>query len=196
MLILHDLRSVYSKGGAESDMIYTDDMGSYSGRYHLRLELAVMIVFALVASFIVVIISISSASTVSTTKTTMQAFYGMSNNIVNNFLAETQGFSVISPSSGATSQPCTWITGGTCQTSLTKNDYQYAVILIVNTPPSLLTTYTVTMKWDLGHGSGLVQVGSLKVSVPVTTAGQSMTFVFDTGSNTYSDPRSIQINVS
>ena len=164
----------------------------------LKLSAVIMASLLLsVSAILILVVSVSSAATVSTTKTTMQAYYGVSNNIANTFVGQSQGFSVVTSNSAASTQPCTWISGGTCQTALKKNDYQYAVVLIVSTTPSLLTTYTVTMNWDLGKGSGLVQVGSLKISVPVTSlAGQSMTFVFDTGSSTYKDPQSIQISAS
>ncbi len=137
----------------------------------------------------------SFATTVSVTTTTYQSQYGVSYNVTGAFTATDQGFAVISTAAAASAQPCTWTNNGVCQTAQTQGRYRYQLQLTLNTPPAGTTTYTVTVKWD--QGSGQVQMGQLTVSVPNTaTAGQLMTFRFDTGGTSFTTPLSLDVTVA
>jgi len=151
-----------------------------------------------VALFLILAIALLStvayAATVSVSTATYQAQNGVYYQVTGYLNVVSNGFFVAQSSSTASSQPCAWSAGGTCTTALTAGDWYYSVTisLTANTPPS--TTYTVTVLWN--QGTGYVQMGSLTFTTPSTiTAGQSMTFIFDTGSTSFSAPAGIVITV-
>jgi len=139
--------------------------------------------------------AISYATTVSVTPTTYQSQYGIGFNVTGAFTATDQGFSVVPTTALASVQPCAWTNNTTCATALTQGHYEYSLQLTLNTVPAVVTTYTVTVKWDLGAGQ--TQLGQLTVLVPLTAAtGQTMTFNMDTGSTTFTTPMSINVIVA
>jgi hypothetical protein len=134
------------------------------------------------------------AATVSVSTATYQAQNGVYYQVTGNLQVQSNGFFVAQSSSTASSQPCAWSAGGTCTTALTTGDWYYSVTvsLTANTPPS--TTYKVTVLWN--QGTGYAQMGSLTFTTPSTVqAGQSMTFIFDTGSTIFNAPSGIVITV-
>jgi hypothetical protein len=144
----------------------------------------------------IAIFSIASYATqVSVSTTTYQSQYGVSYNVTGAFTAADKGFQVVPTGSSASAQPCSWLNNGTCQTALTQGHYEYLLTLTLNTVPGAQTTYTVTVKWD--QGSGQSQLGQLTVSVPQTaTAGNLMTFHFDTAGTSFNTPLSIDVVVA
>ncbi len=138
---------------------------------------------------------VSYATSVSVSTTTYQSQYGVSYNVTGAFTAADRGFQVVPVGVAASSQPCTWANTGICQTGLTQGHYEYTLLLTLNTVPGATTTYTVTVKWD--QGTGQSQMGQLTVSVPNTaTAGNSMTFNFDTAGTSFTAPLSIDVTVA
>ncbi len=138
---------------------------------------------------------VSYATSVSVSTTTYQSQYGVSYNVTGAFTAADRGFQVVPVGVAASSQPCTWANTGICQTGLTQGHYEYMLLLTLNTVPGATTTYTVTVKWD--QGTGQSQMGQLTVSVPNTaTAGNSMTFNFDTAGTSFTTPLSIDVTVA
>jgi len=138
----------------------------------------------------------SYATNVTVSSVTYQNQYGLTFGVTSAFTAIDQGFSNITSTQSASVQPCVWVTGTTCNTALTVKHLQYSVALKLKTPPSLLTTYTVTIHWSQVGGPSVL-MGQLTVSVSaLALAGQQMTFNFDTGGNTISSPMSISVNVA
>lgn len=145
---------------------------------------------------IIAALSVASyAATVNVTTTTYQAQYGISYNITGNFGATDQGFQTVATTQGASTQPCSWTSGGNCKTALTIGHFHYQLMLNLVNVPAVATTYSVIVEWN--QGSTLVTMGTLTVSVPSTaTAGQTMTFQFDTGGSTFTYPLSIDVTVA
>lgn len=141
------------------------------------------------------IFSIASfAASVSVTQSNNQAVNGVYYNVAGGFTAASNGFQVVQASGAATTLPCTWSNGGTCQSALTAGDWQYSVTLTINAGATPSHTYTLTAQWNTG--SGYSTLGTLTVTTPASiTAGQTMTFLVDTGGQTFSAPAGIIITV-
>jgi hypothetical protein len=138
------------------------------------------------------------AATVSVSTATYQAQNGVYYQVTGNLQVQSNGFFVAqsstTPTSGTAANPCTWTNGGSCSTAVTAGHwvYQVTVSLTATTNPS--TNYAVTVLWNTG--SGYVQMGQLYFTTPSSiTAGQSMTFTFDTGSTSFNAPSGIVITV-
>ena len=151
----------------------------------------------LVLLLAVVILAVESfASNVSVSTTTFQAQYGLVFDVISSFTALDQGFSNVTVSKIASSQPCLWVAGTTCNTALTSPHLQYSIALTLKTRPLLLTTYTITVRWTQAGGSS-TQMGQLTVSVSaLASSGQQMTFQFDTGTGSFTSLLSIDVTVS
>lgn len=145
----------------------------------------------------IVVFSITAyASTVSITPKTDQSVFGISFTNTNNITPRDRGFSVQGSTQAASALPCAWTNGGTCRQALTLNHYIYTLTIVLNTVPGSSTTYTVTTKWDQGAGQVVVGGSALTVTVPTTaTAGQTMTFIYDTGSTTFTTPQSMDVTI-
>ncbi len=138
----------------------------------------------------------SYATNVSVSNVTYQNQYGLSFGIVSAFTAIDQGFTNITATQTASIQPCVWVDGTTCNTALTVNHLEYALMLKLETPPLILTIYTVTVRWSQSGGPSVL-MGQLQVSVSaLAVTGQQMTFKFDTGGSSFSSPMSLNVNVA
>jgi hypothetical protein len=136
----------------------------------------------------------SFAASVSVTSTTYEAQNGVYFNINGGFTAVSDGFSVVQ-TTGATSSPCTWANGGTCQTAVTAGDWQYSVALTITASAATSHVYTVSVTWNTG--SGYTSMGSVTVqTLSSITPSQTMTFVFDTSTTTFSAPAGIVVTVA
>jgi hypothetical protein len=142
------------------------------------------------------IFSIASyAASVSVTQSNNQAVNGVYYNVAGGFTAASNGFQVVQASGPASSLPCTWSNGGTCQTALTAGDWEYSVTLTINAGAAASHTYTLTVQWNTGIG--YTSLGTLTVTSPSTiTAGQTMTFLIDTAGTSFSAPAGIIITVA
>ncbi len=150
----------------------------------------------LIGLIIIAVISTASyAATVSTTEVSYQAQYGLSYDVTGAFTATDKGFRTTASNRAASALPAAWNNGGTVNTALVKGRWQYSVDLTLQTSPAVATTYTVRVYWD--QGSGITQMGQLTVNVPGgTPVGQTMTFVFDTGSASFSTPLAVDVIVA
>ncbi|MEM0322309.1 MAG: hypothetical protein QW613_07965, partial [Thermoprotei archaeon] len=140
------------------------------------------------------IAAVYAGATVAVTTNTYQAQSGVYYVVTGNVGVAGQGFSVAIASNPQSTQPCSWSNGGTCTTATTAGHWLYTVqvTLTANTQPG--QTYTVTVSWNTG--SGYTTMGSLQFTTPSTiTSGQSMTFVFDAGTNSFNAPLGIVITV-
>ena len=157
----------------------------------LRPPPILLVPLLLISTFAVV----SFAVTVTTATTTYQAESGVFFNVVGGFTATSNDFVVVPSTAAASTQPCTWANGGTCQTALTAGNWQYSVTLTLNAAATASTTYTMTVQWNTG--TGYTTLGSRTVTTLATiTAGQTMTFIFDTAGTTFNAPTGITITVA
>ena len=135
------------------------------------------------------------AASVNVTQTTYQTQQGVYFNVVGGFTAANNGFSVVQSSGAASAQPFTWANGGTCQTTQTAGHWVYSVTLTITAAASPSTTYTYTVNWNTG--SGYTTLGSLTFTTLGTiTAGQTVTFLIDTGVTSFNAPVGINITVA
>jgi hypothetical protein len=156
------------------------------GIHSYRLIIPIAIALVAVASY---------ATNVQVYTTAYQSQYGISYNVSASFTAIDQGFGTIAVSQAASIQPCLWMNGTNCNTALTSNHVQYSLILKLNTPPILVTIYTLTLKWSQ-LGGAQTALGQLTVSVSaLATAGQQMRFQIDTGSGVFTTPLSVNVTV-
>jgi len=151
----------------------------------------------IIIAAIAILSTVVYASSVSVATPTYQAQSGVYYQVTGNIGAQGLGFTVAQSASTALAQPCTWLSsgGGVCTTAVTPGDWVYTVKITLENGVTSGATYTVTVSWDTG--SGYVPMGSLTFTVPSTvTAGQSMNFVFDTGSTIFNAPVGIVITVA
>ncbi len=154
---------------------------------YLRYALFIMTVILLVRSY---------ATNVSVSTVDLQDQYGLTFAISSSFTGIDQGFGNITLTQTGSTQPCAWINATTCNTALTSPHLEYSVVLRLNTPPSLLTLYIVTVDWSQ-NGGPLIQMGQLTVSVSaLALEGQEMTFTYDTGGTELTSPMSINVTVN
>ena len=138
---------------------------------------------------------ISFAASVTVTPSTSQDVQGVYYNVTGGFSAASNGFVVTQSAATASTQPATWTNGGTVTTATVAGNWQYSATITINAGASASTTYTVTIQWNTG--SGYSTMGSLTFTTPGTiTAGQTMTFVCNTGGTTFNAPAGISITVA
>jgi hypothetical protein len=164
-----------------------------SKRFRLRNMLSLKILLPILA---ISLISIGGyAASVNVTQTTYQTQQGVYFNVVGGFTAASNGFLVVQSSGSASAQPFTWSNGGICQTAQTAGHWYYSVTLTLTAAASPSTTYTYTVSWN--SGSGYTTLGTLTFTTLGTiTAGQTVTFLIDTGVTTFSAPVGINITVA
>jgi len=149
----------------------------------------------IIIAAIAILSTVVYASSVSVATSTYQAQSGVYYQVTGNIGAQGLGFTVAQSASTALAQPCMWSSGGVCTTAVTAGDWVYTVKITLENGVTPGETYTVTVSWDTG--SGYVQMGSLTFTAPLTiTAGQTMNFVFDTGSTSFNAPVGIVITVA
>jgi len=149
----------------------------------------------IIIAAIAILSTVVYASSVSVATSTYQAQNGVYYVVTGNFGVTGQGFTV-GQTATASKQPCPWISGGTCTTAVTGGDWVYTVqvALTGSTPKS--STFTVTLQWLPQGGTAYVTVGTLRFTTPSTiTPGQTMNFIFDTGSTSFTAPVAIVITV-
>ena len=154
---------------------------------HTRYALFVVIAILLVHSY---------ASNVSVTTVALQDQYGLTFGINSAFTAIDQGFSNTTLTQTASTQPCLWTNGTSCNTALTLAHLAFSLALYLETPPSMPTNYTITVSWSQNGGPSL-QMGQLTVPVSaLALAGEQMTFEYDTGGSSITSPMSIHVAVA
>ena len=135
------------------------------------------------------------AATVAVNTTTYQAQNGVYYVVTGDFGVTGLGFTV-GQMATATGQPCAWISGGTCTTAVTGGDWVYTVQVALTGSTPTSSTFTVTLQWLPQGGTAYVTVGTLQFTTPSTiTPGETMNFIFDTGSTSFTAPAAIVITV-
>jgi len=145
--------------------------------------------------FIALVSIVSFAASVTVTPSSSQAVQGVAYDVAGGFSAASNGFLVTQSAASASTQPMTWSNGGTCTTATVAGNWQYSVTVTINAGASASTTYTVSVQWNTG--SGYSSMGSLMfTTLGTVTAGQMMTFVFNTGGSTFNAPAGIVVTVA
>ncbi len=141
--------------------------------------------------------TVAYATSVSVSTSTYQAQNGVYYQVTGNLGVQSNGFFVAQSSAsaqGSQASPCAWSNGGTCTTAVTAGHWVYQVTITLTSSTTPSTTYAVTVSWNTGNG--YVQMGQLYFTTPSSiTAGQSMTFTFDTGSGSFNAPLGIVVTV-
>ncbi|MDA4124008.1 MAG: hypothetical protein OK438_00965 [Thaumarchaeota archaeon] len=145
---------------------------------------------------IVVFSGVSYAASVNVTTNTYQGVNGVYYNVVGGFTAASNGFSVVQATGAASTLPCTWANGGTCQTALTAGHWYYSVTLTLNAAASPSTTYTLTVTWNTGAGYSTLGFALTVTTLASITAGQTMTFLLDTAGASFTAPAGIVVTVA
>jgi hypothetical protein len=149
----------------------------------------------LIIAAISLLATVVFATSVVVSTYTYQAQNGVYYQVTGSLTVQQVGFQVAQATvAQASQQPCPWTSGGTCTTAVNAGDWVYVVSvgLTANTPSG--QTYTVTVSWNTG--SGYTTMGQLTFTTPSSiTAGQTMYFVFDTGSSSFNAPVGIVITV-
>jgi hypothetical protein len=140
---------------------------------------------------IVVFSVVSYAANVAVTTNNYQSVSGVYYNVSGSFTAVSNGFSVVQ-ATGAATGSCAWATGTSCQTALTAGHWYYSVTITAGA--SGYTLPTVSVSWNTG--TGYASLGSIAVASGTISAGNTMTFLFDTGLTTFSAPAGITITVA
>ncbi len=157
----------------------------------IKLPLKLLVPLLAIAIFSVY----SFAASVNVTTSTIQTENGVLFNVVGGFTAASNGFSVIQSAGAASTQPATWSNGGAVQTALVAGRWYYSLTLTITATATPSTTYTTTVTWNTG--SGYTTLGTLQVTTPATiTAGQTMTFLMDTGQTSFNGPAALTITVA
>ena len=139
------------------------------------------------------------ASTVAVGTTTYQTESGVQYNVTGYITAKSIGFEV-APNAVAASSPA-WATGAVANTALLAGDWVYSVNLTLTSNTVASTTYTLEVQWiqgtsttNLPTGIGPTDIISFTTPAKITS-GSTMTFLFDTGSSSFSAPAGIIITV-
>lgn len=162
---------------------------TYPNRRGPRKRLRLRYLLPLLA--IVVFSVVSYAANVTVNNATYQSVNGVYYNVSGGFTvsAANSGFNVVQATGTATS-PCAWATGTSCQTALTAGHWYFWVTI---TAAAGATLPTVGVSWNTG--TGYSSLGSISVASGSITTGNTMTFLFDTGSQTFSAPAGITVTV-
>ena len=139
---------------------------------------------------------VSFAASVTINSATSQTVQGVLYNVAGGFTAASNGFVVTQSAATATTLPATWTNSGTVTTATVAGNWQYSVAVTINAGASTSTTYTVTVQWNTGSGYNAM-ASALTFTTPATiTAGQTMTFVLNTGVTTFNAPAGITVTVA
>ncbi len=136
----------------------------------------------------------SYAYTVNLSASTYEGLTSEVFDVLGGITINSQGFKGTKSNFAGESQPCTWADNGNCRTSLTKNNYEYSVILTIAAPVPAAATYTVEVQWD--QSGTLVTMGTRTVTLAASeTIGDTMTFKFDTGVTSFTAPLTTIVSV-
>ena len=156
----------------------------------LKLPLKILLPLLAISIFSVA----SFATNVGIATATVQGQGGVLYNVTGGFTVASNGFSVQQAAGTASTQPCTWASGGTCQTALTAGHWVYTITVTITASATASQTYAATITWNTGGST--TTMGSLTLTTPATiTPGQTMTFVYDTGASTFNAPAAITITI-
>jgi hypothetical protein len=139
---------------------------------------------------------VSFAASVSINSTTSQVVQGVMYSVTGGFSASSNGFVVTQSAATATTLPATWANGGTVTTATVAGNWQYSITVTINAAAQPSTTFTVTVQWNTGSGYSTLGSQLTFTTLSSITAGQTMTFVLNTGVTTFNAPAGILITIA
>ena len=162
---------------------------------YAALSLKSIIALVLVAA----VSTMAVASTVAVGTTTYQTQSGVQYNVSGYITAVSNGFEV-APNTVAANNPA-WTSGSVSHTALTAGDWVYSVNITLTSNTATSTSYTIEVQWIQGNTktnltTGIGPTDTIIFTTPASApSGQYMTFLFDTGSSSFSAPAGIIITV-
>jgi len=163
-------------------------------KFFLRRFTPLKILIPILLISVISAVAFAASATISTTPN-YQGVQGVQYQVSGLLTASNVGFFVTQTAATASSQPATWSAGGTVTTATVAGDWQYEVTIATQTGCAASTTYTVTVYWNTGTALQTT-MGSLQFTTPATIVnGASMTFIFNTGVNTFNAPVGVTITV-
>jgi hypothetical protein len=151
----------------------------------------------LIPILIIATISIVSyAASVGVNSTTTQTVQGVMYTVTGGFTAANNGFVVTQSQAAATTTPATWANNGVVTTATVAGNWQYSLNVTITAAAGASTTYTVSVQWNTGSGYQALSTPVTFTTPATITAGQTMTFVFNTGVTTFNAPAGIMITVA
>ena len=159
-------------------------------RHFMPLKLLIPIL--LISMFAVV----SFAASVTINSTTSSTVQGVVYNVTGGFSAASNGFMITQSAATATTLPATWSNGATVTTATVAGNWQYSTTITLNAEASPSTTYTLTVQWNTGSGYSTMGSALTFTTSASITAGQTMTFVLNTGVTTFNAPAGILITIA
>jgi hypothetical protein len=148
-----------------------------------------------IATVLILLVAFSSAAGVGSgpiTTTTVQTINGLVFKITGAFTVAGTSYSPVVNNVAPTAS-CNWVTSPSCNTALGAGNWQFNVILNLNTVPTIATTYTI----QYASTTGGVAASSIQFSVPTTAMIPSgQIFSFDTGLTTLPSTSVVTITVA
>ena len=161
---------------------------------YLKHFLPLKLLIPILAISMLAVVSFAASVTINTT--TSQAVQGVIYNVIGGFTAVNNGFAVTYSAATATGLPATWLNGGTVTTATAVGNWQYSLTLTITALASPSTPYTVTVTWNTGSGYTTLGSALTFTTPPSISAGQTMTFVINTGQTTFNAPAGMLITVA
>jgi hypothetical protein len=161
---------------------------------YLKHFMPLKLLIPILAISILAVVSFAASVTINTTNS--EAVQGVIYNVAGGFTAATNGFQVTYSAASATTLPATWSNGSTVTTTTVVGNWQYSLNLTLNAGASPSHTYTVTAQWNTGSGYITMGTQLTFTTLSPVTAGQTMTFVLNTGVSTFNAPVGIMITVA
>jgi hypothetical protein len=161
---------------------------SYINRFTpLKILIPILLISAISA------VSFAASASISPT-VAYQGVQGIQYNVAGGLSAANAGFVVTQSAATASPANAAWSTGGTLTTATVAGDWEYHLTVTTNTGCPASTVYTAIVQWNTG--SGYSSMGSISFTTPATIVnGAQMTFVFNTGVNSFSAPVAITVTI-
>jgi len=160
------------------------------GKHFLPLKILIPILLIATLSLV------SYAASITATTVNTQTISGVLYNVAGGFTATNNGFGLTAVAATATTLPYAWTPNGVVTMATVAGDWQYTVTVTINAGAAASTQYTVSVEWSTG-GSPYTAIGTgLSFTTPSTiSSGETMTFTFNTGLNTFTAPAGLVITI-
>jgi hypothetical protein len=152
----------------------------------------------LVVFVAIVAISVSAfAASTTVTVTNNAGYQGVYVND-NGYFTVTANYYVVNTAQGASTPPLAWATGTGYYNALTAGNWEIAFVVTVQAGATASHTYTMTVASTAASGtvSQLFGAGFTFTTAATITAGQFITIIYDTGSQTWNAPTAITIAIA
>jgi len=160
------------------------------GKHFLPLKILIPILLIATLSLV------SYAASITATTVNTQTISGVLYNVAGGFTATNNGFGLTATAATATTLPGTWSNGGSVTMATVAGDWQYTLTVTINSGAAASTQYTVSVDWSTGGGAYTAIGTGLTFTTPSTiNSGETMTFTFNTGVNTFTAPAGLVVTI-